>query len=208
MPRRGHMVQHGLRPPAPPYEGEAMTKLLLALPLLMLAGCDNSPSVKADNAKPSEVAAKMRAATGGDMFVRPGKWQSIVTIQEMTIPGMPPEFAARMKETMAKERKFESCLTPEQAKRPRGDFFAADKSCTYDHFEMGGGKIDAAMRCGQEGMAQSMTMRGSYTPDQYGMDMATKTEGAGPQAGTVMKMHVEAKRIGECDKAAGTAAAK
>jgi len=202
------MVAPGFAPAgADRHEGEAMIKLLLALPLIMLAACDSSPKVKADNAKPSEVAAKMRDATDSGTFVRPGKWQSTVTIQEMTIPGMPPEFAARMKETMAKERQFESCLTPEQAKRPKGDFFAADKSCTYDHFEMGNGKIDATMRCAHEGMAQSMTMQGSYTPDQYQMSMASRMEGTGPQAGTVMKMHVEAKRIGNCDNSAGTTAA-
>jgi len=184
-----------------------MTKLLLALPLILLAACDSSPKVKADNAKPSEVAEKMRDAVGDDSFVRPGKWRSSVTIQEMTIPGMPPEFAARMKQTMAKERVVESCLTPAEAKRPRGDFFAADKSCTYDHFEFAHGKIDATMRCSHDGVSQSMTMQGSYSPDEYQMAMASKMDGAGPQAGMVMKMHIDAKRVGDCDKTAGTAAA-
>ena len=184
-----------------------MTKLYLALPLMMLAACESSPKVKADNAKPSEVAKKVRDAVGDESFVRPGKWQSTVTIQEMTIPGMPPEFAAKMKEQTAKPRQFESCLTPAEAKRPKGDFFAADKSCTYDHFEMGGGKIDATMRCAHEDMTQSMSMRGSYTPDQYEMSMATKMEGTGPQAGMVMKMHVDSKRVGDCDRTARTAAA-
>ena len=183
-----------------------MAKLLLVLPLMMLAACDSSPKVDVDNATPSEVAEEMRDAVSEETFVRPGKWLSTVTIQEMTIPGMPPEFAARMKESMAKERQFESCLTAEEAKRPKGDFFAADKSCTYDHFTMGGGKIDAAMHCAHEGMAQSMTMQGNYTPDQYQMTMASKMEGKGPQAGMVMKMHVDAKRVGNCNEPAGTAA--
>ena len=184
-----------------------MTKLLLALPLMMLAACDSSPKVDVDNAKPSEVAEKMRDAVGDDTFVRPGKWVSTVTIQEMIVPGMPPEMAARMKEAMAQERQVESCLTPEDAKRPKGEFFAGDKNCTYDHFKLGDGKIDAAMRCSHEGMAQSMTMQGSYTPDQYQMAMATKLEGAGPQTGMVMKMHVDAKRVGDCAEPAGTPAA-
>ena len=175
-----------------------MTQLLLALPLLMLAACDSSPRVDVDNAKPSEVAEKMQGAAGEETFVRPGKWLSTVTIQEMTIPGMPPEFAARMKEQMAKAREFESCLTPEEAKRPKGDFFSGDKNCTYDHFKLGGGKIDAAMRCAHEGGTQAMTMQGSYTPERYQMAMETKLEGAGGQAGTVMKMHVDAKRVGDC----------
>ena len=198
------MVATALAPAGAAELGEAMTKLLLALPLMMLAGCDSGPNVDVDNARPSEVAEEMREAVGEETFVRPGKWLSTVTIQEMTVPGMPPEFAAQMKEQMARERQFESCLTSEEAKRPRGDFFAADKSCTYDHFKLGGGKIDATMRCAREGMAQSMTMQGSYTPDQYRMNMASTMEGAGPQAGTVMKMQVDARRVGDCD---GTEAA-
>lgn len=184
-----------------------MTKLLLALPLIMLAACDSSPKVDVDNAKPSEVAEKMRDAVGDETFVRPGKWLSTVTVQDMTVPGMPPEFAARMKETMAKERQVETCLTAEQAKRPKGDFFAADKNCTYDHFEMSGGKIDASMRCAHEGMSQAITMQGSYRPDEYQMTMSTRMEGAGRQSGATMKMQVAAKRIGDCAAPAETGAA-
>jgi len=184
-----------------------MKRLVLALPLICLAACDSGPDVDAKNAKPSEVAKQMRDAVGQETFVRPGKWLSTVTIEEMTIPGMPPEFAARMKETMAKQRQVESCLTPEEAKRPKGDFFAADKSCTYDHFKLGDGKIDAAMRCDQGNVVQALTMQGSYTPDTYQMAMSTKMEGKGPQAGTVMKMRVDAKRTGECDGREGATAA-
>ena len=176
-----------------------MIKLLAALPLILLAACDSSPKVEADNATPSEVAAKVRAAGTKGSFVSPGQWQSTVTIDEMNVPGLPPEFAAKMKSQMAKARTFESCLTPAEAKRPKGDFFAADKSCKYDHFEMGGGKIDATMRCAHEGMAQSMTMKGTYTPDEYHMAMSTKMEGNGPQSGMTMAMHVDAKRTGDCD---------
>jgi hypothetical protein len=184
-----------------------VTRLLLALPLILLAACDSSPKVNVDNAKPSEVAEKMGDAVGGETFVRPGKWLSTVTIQDMTVPGMPPEFAAKMKEQIAKARQVETCLTAEQAKRPKGDFFAADKSCTYDHFEMSGGKIDASMRCVHQGMSQAMTMQGSYTPDEYQMTMSTRMEGTGPQSGTTMKMQVAAKRVGDCTAPADTPAA-
>jgi hypothetical protein len=195
------------RPTAPPNEGEAdMKLLLLALPLIALAACDTGPKVEADNAKPSEVAEKMRDAVGGETFVRPGKWLSTVTIQDMDMPGMPPEFSAKMREAMV-ARQVETCLTPDQAKRPKGDFFAADKSCQYDHFEMRGGKLDAAMRCEHDGMSQATTMTGDYSPDAYQMTMSTKMEGTGPQSGMTMKMQVAAKRIGDCDKPAASGAA-
>ena len=173
---------------------------VLALPLLILAACDSGPTVKADNAKPSEVAAKVRAAGGGSSFVRPGKWVSTVTIQEMNVPGMPPEFTARMKEQMAQAREYESCLTPEEAKKPKEGFFAGvDKSCKYDHFEMTGGKIDATMRCNREGMSQTMIMAGTYSDERYDMQMSSTMQGAGPRGGMALKMRVDSKRVGECD---------
>jgi hypothetical protein len=180
--------------------GDAMKAVMLAVPLMLISACDSGPSVKVDNAKPSEVADKVRAAGGGSEFVQPGKWVSTVTIEEMNIPGMPPEFAAKMKEKMAAATNVESCLTPEQAKRPKEDFFTgADKNCRYDHFEMDGGKIDAALTCTHEEMVQKMTMAGSYSPERYDMAMTTRMEGGGPQSGTTMKMRVEAKRTGACD---------
>ena len=177
-----------------------MKSILLAAPLLILSACDSSPSVKVDNAKPSEVEAKVRAATAGSEFVRPGKWSSTVTIDEIDMPGVPPGFAAKMKDGMKAARNVESCVTPEQAKKPKGDFFAGvDKNCRYVHFEMAGGKIDAALTCSHGEMVQKMTMAGNYAPEQYDMAMNVRMEGAGPQAGTTMKMRVEAKRVGECD---------
>ena len=177
-----------------------MKLLPMALPLIMLAACDSSPDVKLDNAKPSEVAAKGRAASGGSEFVRPGKWMTTITIDEINIPGMPPEFTAKMKEQQVASRPVESCLTAEQAKKPREGVFAGiDKSCRYDHFKMDDGKIEASMRCNQNQTVQTMTMTGTYSPDRYDMRMASEVGGTGPQSGTTMKMKVEAKRIGECD---------
>ena len=177
-----------------------MKAMLLALPLTMLAACDSSPEVKLDNAKPSEVAAKIREAVGDSDYVRPGKWTTSITIDEINIPGMPPEFAAKMKQQKVAARDVESCLTPEQAKMPKeGVFAGVDKSCRYDRFTMDDGKIDAAMRCTQNQTVQTMTMTGTYSPDRYDMRMASEVGGTGPRSGTTMKMKVEAKRIGDCD---------
>ena len=177
-----------------------MKMLLLALPLTIIAACDSSPDVKLDNAKPSEVAAKMREAVGDGDFVRPGKWVTSITIDEINIPGMPPEFAAKMKQQKVAARDVESCLTPEQAKQPKGGMFAGiDKSCRYERFEMKGGKIEAAMRCTQNQTVQTMTMTGTYTPERYDMNLSSDVGGTGPQAGTTMKMKVAARRVGECD---------
>lgn len=168
-----------------------------------LAACDSGgPEIEARNASVEEVAEKVEKARADEQFVRPGKWQSKVTIEQLEMPGMPTEMAAQMKAMMARhqERTSESCLTAEEAKRPREDFFAGkDNNCRYDHFTMSGGKIDAKMRCaGQGGMSQVMEMAGSYSPDSYQMRMSTRTEGAGAP-GMNMRLRVASTRIGECD---------
>ncbi len=174
--------------------------LLAALPL---AACNSEPEISATNASVEEVAEKVRDAGAGTSasFIRAGKWASKVTMEEVTMPGMPPEMTARMKSSIAGDKSYESCLTEEQAKRPTEDFFAGkNNQCRYDHFNMGGGKIDAKMRCAQGGMSQVMEMAGTYSPDSYQMRMSTATEGAGGAAeGMTMKMRVDAKRVGACD---------
>ena len=62
---------------------------------------------------------------------------------------MPPEAAAQVKQAMAKNgsHEFTTCLTEEDVKQPKGKFFTGNEQCRYDHFTMGDGQIDAAMRC-------------------------------------------------------------
>jgi hypothetical protein len=176
-------------------------KHLTILLACTLAACGSEPEVDARNASAEEVAREVADAGGSEQFVRPGKWQSRVQIEQFELPGAPPEAAAAMRGMHQRAQVQESCLTPEEAKRPKGDFFAGEgKNCRYDHFTMGGGKIDAVMKCSGEGMAQTMTMQGSYSRDAYQMRMTMNAEaGAGPPGGMTMKMRVDAKRIGECD---------
>lgn len=181
-----------------------MRRAVLIIACVALAGCRGEPEVDARNASVEDVARQVDEARAND-FVRPGKWQSKVTIEQLDLPGMPAEMAESMKKMMAQhqERTTESCLTPEEAKRPKEDFFAGkDNNCRYEHFTMGDGKIDAKMRCsGPQGVAQVMEMTGDYSPDRYSMRMATHTEGAGTP-GMAMRLRVESARVGECDDTA------
>lgn len=175
--------------------------LACALPL---SGCDSSPEVEAQNASVAEVAKKLDEAGGTGSFLRPGKWLTKATIEELSAPGMPPGIADNMKAMMAKKEGTESCMTEADAKKPNADFFAGNKNCRYDHFKMGDGVIDAKMRCSAGGGTQVMTMAGDYKPDEYHMAMTTEMDrGAGAPAGGMgsmtMKMRVEGKRVGECD---------
>ncbi len=177
-----------------------MKRLCLIVPLA-LAGCNSSPTVTATNASGEEVAAKVKAAQLDKQFVSPGHWDSTMTINDMSIPGMPPQFAAQMKSHMGKAKTFSSCLTPEEARKPKEDFFAkGNGDCRYEKFSMGAGKIDAVMQCKMGGGARTMTMNGTYGPDAYRMTVASTGTGSkdNPVAGMSMNMTLDAKRSGEC----------
>ena len=169
---------------------------------LPLGACNKSPEVNAKNASVEEVAKQVRESGADQSMVRPGLWESKVTVEQLEIPGMPPEMAGRMKTMMAEQQEHggRTCLTAEDVKRPKEDFFASgNKECRYEHFTMGGGKIDAVMHCGKGDAMQTMQMAGTYSPESYQMQMATKVAAPAKDAsGMSMKMRVEAKRVGEC----------
>ena len=136
-------------------------------------------------------------------MVRPGLWQSKVTIEKFEIPGMPPEMAQKMKSVMAQGQvhDFHTCLTAEDVKQPKEDFFTGKNSeCRYDHFTMGGGKIDAH-DASAEGRAWPDHADGRHlfarqpTRCRWRPRRSTGDEGMGAMP---MQMRVESKRIGEC----------
>ena len=189
-----------------------MTKAIILLPLLMLAACNSGPTVTATNASVQEVANKVRDAGGADQYIRPGKWLSKATLEELSAPGMPPEMANNMKLTMASKPGTEQCMTKDDVRKPN---FTGTQSenCRYDHFKMGAGKIDARMHCAAGGATQRMTMAGDYGPDEYHMAMTTEMElpkraAAAGMGSMTMKMRVEGKRIGDCDSGSAKTVAK
>ena len=173
---------------------------LVAL-VLPLAACDSGPSVSATNATQAEVQEKVAAATAGEgVTIQPGRWEGAMTMHEMDMPGLPAAAKAQMQAQMKRTTSFANCVTPEDVKEQRAFFTGDDdKSCKYDHFNMAGGKVDAAMSCNRADQGKmAMTMTGSYSPESYQMDMATRMEGTGPMSGMSMKMSVAAKRVGVC----------
>lgn len=176
--------------------------------VVLLASCNKGPQVHLKNASVNQVseAVSKSGVMTSDTMVQPGLWESKVTVQELNIPGMPPEYAGKMKQAMAENREQSSkhCLSPDDVKKPKEEFFAGrDKSCHYEHFTMGSGKIDIEMVCNEEGATQTTNMNGSYTPTSYAMDMSSNASGGGPRSGTTMKMHVDAHRVGECSSKDG-----
>lgn len=169
---------------------------------LPLAACNKGPVVREKNASISEVAnAVSESGVANGIFLRAGEWQVSGTLEDMTIPGMPPEAQSQMKQVMSQHQNttYKYCLTPEEAKEPRGKFFSGKEAnnCRYEHFTMGGGKIDAVMQCNNDNQRMTMTVNGTYSPDSYETHVAMNMVG-GSEGNMSMKMRSEAHRVGEC----------
>jgi hypothetical protein len=169
---------------------------------LPLAACNKGPQINEKNASVAEVAQKVREAASSETLVDPGRWETKVSLLDVDMPGMPPQFAAQMKKAMAnrQENGFASCLTEEDVKRPKEDFFAGkNKDCRYDHFTMSGGKIDAALRCENKPERGTATMQinGTYSRDSYEATMAMTVDG-GREGSMKMRSHTESHRVGQC----------
>ncbi len=173
--------------------------LLASAPLAVLvAACGSGDSVKMENASVAEVAEELRVAKTA-RFVNPGRWEQKATLISIEAPGMPPEARQMMGQAFGQAQVHEVCLTPEQANRPREDFFAgADKNCRYEHFNWGDGKIDVKLNCQHENASQTMELAGEYERNSYAMTMTATSSGSGPAEQMVMKMKVDARRVGEC----------
>jgi hypothetical protein len=169
--------------------------------VVALSACNKGPTVELHNATTQQVAQAVSKAgvMNSDDMVRPGLWQSKTVVEQMDMPGIPQQYLARMKQSMAEHKGDTSshCIKPEDVKKPKEDFFGADKSCKYDHFTMGGGKIDIAMVCHQEDTTMNSHVSGTYTPTSYSID-TSMTGSGGHENGMNMKVHVDAQRVGEC----------
>jgi hypothetical protein len=207
--RRGEFARRRDRPNLnDATEGESeMKTMVLLIACAALAACNKSPEIHEKNASIEQVAeAAGKANAGAGIVLRAGQWRLTGTMEDISFPGMPASAQADVKRMMGEKNSFttEYCLTPEEAKRPRGKFFGGKQSdnCRYETFDMEGGKIDAVMRCeGQPSGSMTMKISGTYAPDSYSTTAAMEASGEG-RGGMSMKMHSEARRIGDCDAAA------
>ncbi|WEK42846.1 MAG: DUF3617 domain-containing protein [Candidatus Sphingomonas colombiensis] len=176
----------------------------VALAPLVLAGCNNKPEVKAENASVAEVAA----AANNAIRMEPGKWRTEVSVDTVDVANMPPQVADTMKRQLsaAGKQTVEACVTKEQAERPPEDMLGGNgmKSCRYDTFEIKGGKLNAEMTC--QGApsgpgAMHSKVSGDFGSSGYDLISEAKVDMNGQTITT--KTKIKGTRIGACDAKAG-----
>lgn len=166
-----------------------------ALAAFSLAACKKEAVVAKDESAES-VAKKVAASSIKPL---PGRWESNMKFERMDIPNMPVEAKAAMNKQMNVTQTFASCLTPEEANQPKGNFFQkAAENCKYDHFVMADGRIDAEMVCKERNTQVKMTMDGSYSESSYNIHVKSQGE-MQPGMPMAMEMTIASRRTGECN---------
>ncbi|HYI41642.1 MAG TPA: DUF3617 domain-containing protein [Allosphingosinicella sp.] len=172
------------------------THLMMTAAALALAACGSS----ADKGDGNGTAAASGGGGGGaaGVSLQPGEWEMKMEVLDVKAEGLPAGMAETMKKSAGNTSK--TCMTPEDAKGPKGDIFAGDKSgsCKSEGFKWAGGRIAGKTTCpGQGGTGDMvMTMNGTYSPQNIDMTMKTQTDMMGKPM--TMEMRVSGRRVGEC----------
>lgn len=170
--------------------------IMVSLAALALAGCGSGADSDGDGTITNQEAA---AETADATLPEPGLYKIAVEIEEMTIPGMPAEMAEQMKQSTAARMSTEHCLTEADRANMVKQMAPQGDQCTYDKYDLSGGKIDAKMTCKlPDGGTAVTTMAGTVAATGVDMVMENTQSGGATQNGTHMKMHLKNTRIGEC----------
>lgn len=170
--------------------------ILVSLAALALAGCSSGADSDGDGKVSNDEAA---AETAKATLPEPGLYKISVEIEEMNIPGMPAGMAEQMKKSTAAQMTVENCLTEADRENMVKEMAPKGDECTYDKYDLSGGKIDAKMTCKTpDGGTAVTTMAGTVSSTGVEMVMENTITGGSAQAGTHMKMRMKNQRIGEC----------
>jgi hypothetical protein len=170
--------------------------LLTATALLTLAACDRAGS---GGSADTNMSAEQVAEELKEMKIEPGQWEATNEIVQVNAPGVPSD---ALKSLVGQKTTVSNCITPEQAAKPSANFLAAqqNKNCTYQDWQMDGGKMTGKMTCegGQMPGKVLMTMAGNYGSTAYNLDMDMQTSGLPGGMTMTIKAKTSGRRVGEC----------
>lgn len=176
--------------------------------VLALSACGSKEEAGGDAATTSEEGGpksidELQAEAAKLERPEPGKYKQTVEILQMEIPGLPKQAQDQMAAMQPKTQVSEICLTANDAEEGFKDMFkdlGKGGECTYDKFDVSGGKLDARMTCNIPGQGRAvMLVNGAATTT--GSDVTVSMEmsgGSSPMGNMKMKMHMTSERVGDC----------
>lgn len=157
---------------------------------LALAACGrDEPAVDANNAA---TAAPAAAAAQ----IEPGLYRQATTLLEMKDPSLSAAESDAAARAIGTAQTEDRCVTPDMVSDPKslieGDIA---QGCQMQRSVWDGGKIDVALACpkNDDMSGGKLALTGDYAADRYAINMALEGND-----GEVMRMRVDAKRLGDC----------
>lgn len=173
----------------------ARISLFAAAGAVLLAGCSGG---NADADGNGDITAKEVAAKADAEGVRPqpGLYKATITMTALDVPGMPPEMKGH---GAGQTVTTESCLTQDDVDKGFEELMKQGQNgeCTYEKFDLDGGKLDAVMNCKTPEGSARMTMTGTTTATTADFNAETKMNFEGMGEAT-MKFSGKHERIGDC----------
>ncbi len=164
--------------------------------VLLAAGCSDSGAADADGDGTISLNEAAKRAEGQGYKPVPGLYRTTVTMTGMEFPGMPRDMAGH---GAGLNTTVEDCLTQEEVDKGYEELLkqGQDGDCSYERFDIAGGKLDAVMVCRAQGGATRMEMQGTTTPTSAEFDATMGIDVQGVGKGT-MRFNAKHERIGEC----------
>ena len=127
--------------------------------------------------------------------MRPGLWELSGSIDSMD--GLPPQVVELVKAQWV-PRTYSTCLKPDQVDKPPQEFFTeARGNCSYEHFSMSHGKINATLKCPSPEDMMVGEITGKVKPESLRLSLNLIIDTPDGERGAV-DMTIEGKRIGDC----------
>lgn len=168
--------------------------IMAAAGAALLAGCSGGGNADADGN--GEVSMKEAAKKAEGLRPQAGQYKAVITMTGIDIPGMPPEMAGH---GGGMTTNTEYCLTQAEVDKGYQEMMKRGQNgeCTYESFNLAGGKLDAVILCKTgEGDAR-MTMNGTVTPTTFDFTATMAMKFADAPEGT-MTFTAKHERLGDC----------
>lgn len=163
--------------------------MVAAFALVACGREDAAPEANNAAAEPPAVAARP---------IQPGLFRQATTLLEMKDPSLSAAEAEAAAKAIGTTQTEESCVTSDMIGDPKA-LIESDiaEDCVTERMVWDGGKIDIALSCPQSDdfSGGKLALTGDYDGDRYTIAMAMNGNN-----GEVVRMKVDATRVGECKR--------